>query len=51
MKLSTIHPTKTALSDYSDDELFSLKKALTYTNTSVSHLIKRHYNQSFLEKS
>jgi superfamily II DNA or RNA helicase len=47
MKLTILSPIKAYLSDYSDDELFSLKKALTYTNTSVSHLIKRHYNQSF----
>jgi superfamily II DNA or RNA helicase len=47
MKLTILSPIKAYLSDYSDDELFSLKKALTYTNTSVSHLIKRHYNNHF----
>lgn len=42
MKLTIISPTKAFLTNYSDEELHLLKKQLTYTNTSVQHLIKRH---------
>lgn len=47
MEISIVSPTKAYLSDYDEDSLQSLKKSLTYTNTSVQHLIKRHYNNHF----
>jgi superfamily II DNA or RNA helicase len=43
MKLSITSPTKAFLTSYTEEELSSLRKFLTYTNTSVQHLIKRHY--------
>lgn len=47
MKLTISSPIKAFLTSYSDVELSSLRKALTYTNTSVQHLIKRHYANHF----
>lgn len=47
MKLHIISPSKAIISSYDDPELSSLKKALTYTNTSVQHLIKRHYSNQW----
>jgi superfamily II DNA or RNA helicase len=47
MKLTTTSPTKSYLSDYSSDDLYLLRKTLTYTNTSIQHLIKRHYKNHF----
>ncbi len=47
MKISIASPTKAYLSDYDEESLRILKKSLTYTNTSVQHLIKRHYNNHF----
>jgi len=47
MKLSITSPIKAFLTDYTEDGLSSLRKRLTYTNTSVQHLIKRHSNNFF----
>lgn len=47
MKLSIRSPVRAFLSDYTEEELFSLRKLLTYTNTSVKHLIQRHYKNHF----
>lgn len=44
MKLTISSPIKAFISECGDVELSSLKRALTYTNTSVQHLIKRHYS-------
>lgn len=44
MKLIITSPIKAYLEDYNETDLNSLKQALTYTNTGVQHLIKRHYN-------
>src|ERR1700678_2464913 len=46
MKLQIRSPTKAFL-DCTDEELALLRKALTYTNTGVQHLIKRHYQNHF----
>ena len=42
MRIVVSTPIKAYLSDYTQEELYSLRKELTYTNTSVQHLIKRH---------
>ena len=42
MNLTITTPIKAYLTDYTDDELYSLRKELTYTNTAIQHLIKRH---------
>lgn len=47
MKIKIITPTKALLEDYSEEELKAVKKDLTYTNTSVQFLIKKHYNNRF----
>lgn len=47
MKLLTTSPIKAFIIDYTEDELISLRKRLTYTNTSIQHLIKRHSNNFF----
>ena len=47
MKLSLLSPTKALLSSYTEEELYLLKKQLTYTNTGIKHLIKRHHAQHF----
>lgn len=47
MKVNIASPTKAFLSDYSDDDLSFLKKQLTYTNTGIQHLIKRHHSSHF----
>lgn len=47
MKLLISSPSKAFLIQYSDDELYCLRKLLTYTNTSVKHLIKRHYSNFY----
>lgn len=47
MKLSILSPTKAFLSNYTLEELSLLTKTLTYTNTSIKHLIKRHYANHF----
>lgn len=44
MKLLISNPTKAFLTSYTDEELSALRSALTYTNTGVKHLIKRHYS-------
>jgi len=46
VKLIITSPVK-AFVDCTPDELSSLRKALTYTNTSIQHLIKRHYKNFF----
>ena len=45
MRVSIVSPTQAFLLDYTDEELRLLRKELTYTNTSVKHLIKRHNGQ------
>lgn len=47
MKLKIISPTKAIIDSCDNSELNSLRKQLTYTNTSTQHLIKRHYNNYF----
>src|SRR5271165_887396 len=47
MKLTIISPIKAILSSYTEDELYVLRKALTYTNTAVQHDINRHYKNFF----
>jgi superfamily II DNA or RNA helicase len=47
LKVNISSPTKAFLSEYSDDDLSFLKKQLTYTNTGIQHLIKRHYSSHF----
>ncbi len=47
MKLHTVSPTKSYLVEYTQEELSDLRKALTYTNTSIQHLIKRHSKNHF----
>jgi len=44
MKLLIASPTKAYLLEYTDEEFQTLTKKLTYTNTAVQHLIKRHHN-------
>lgn len=46
MKLTITSPIKAFL-DCTDEELSLLRKELTYTNTSIKHLIKRHYSNHF----
>jgi superfamily II DNA or RNA helicase len=50
LKVTITNPIKAYLSEYSPETLQSLRKELTYTNTSVQHLIKRHY-QNFQWKN
>jgi superfamily II DNA or RNA helicase len=47
VKISITTPVKALLSNYTSDELHDLRKALTYTNTSVQHLVKKHYHNHF----
>ena len=44
MKISISSPTKAFLSSYTPEEWNALREALTYTNTSIAHLIKRHHS-------
>lgn len=46
MKITVNTPIK-AFVECTDQELAELKSQLTYTNTGVQHLIKRHYNNFF----
>lgn len=47
MKVSITSPIKAYISGYSQEELNDLVRALTYTNTSIQHLIKRHSQNHF----
>lgn len=47
MKLLISSPVKAFILDATNEEIDSLKKTLTYTNTSVQHLIKRHHKNHF----
>jgi superfamily II DNA or RNA helicase len=47
MKLLIKTPIEAFLISYTEEELSSLRKQLTYTNTSVQHQIKRHYSNYF----
>jgi superfamily II DNA or RNA helicase len=47
VKLTVVSPIKAFLSSYTQEELSSLRDKLTYTNTSIKHLIKRHYSNHF----
>jgi superfamily II DNA or RNA helicase len=47
MIVSIQTPTRAYLDQVSDEELQLLRKQLTYTNTGVQHLIKRHYQNHF----
>jgi superfamily II DNA or RNA helicase len=47
MKLTISSPIKAFLSDYTPEELYVLRKSLTYINTSVQHQIKRHHSSHF----
>lgn len=49
MRISVESPTKAYVTEIDGDELADLKKALTYTNTGVQHLLKRHYANHFLK--
>lgn len=42
MDVTIVSPIKAYISNYTEDELYSLRKELTYTNTAIQHLIKRH---------
>lgn len=42
MKICIKNPSAAYLEEYTPDELSSLRKALTYTNTGVQHLVRRH---------
>jgi superfamily II DNA or RNA helicase len=42
MDVTIVSPIKAYISNYTEDQLSSLRKELTYTNTSIQHLIKRH---------
>ena len=46
MKVTISSPIK-AFIDANEEELYLLRKQLTYTNTSIKHLIKRHSNNHF----
>lgn len=50
MKLTIATPIRAYLSDYSPQDLQDLRKALTYTNTSIKHLIQRHH-KNFIWKN
>lgn len=47
MILQVVSPHKAFLLEYTQDELTSLRKALTYENTGIKHQIKRHYSNYF----
>lgn len=49
MKLTIIHPSK-AIVESNADELLSLRKELTYSNTAIAHDIKRHYNNMWMRR-
>lgn len=48
MQINISSPTKAFLEEYTPEELENLIKALTYTNTSNQHMLKRHYNNKWL---
>jgi len=50
MKATISTPIRAYLSDYTDDELYCLRKELTYDNTAVKHLIKRHYDNFYWKR-
>jgi len=47
LKINIKTPIKAYISEYAEDDLYGLRKQLTYTNTSIQHLIKRHYSNHF----
>lgn len=48
MRITLTSPSRAYLSEYSTLEISSLEETLTFTNTSVAHDIKRHYNNFWL---
>lgn len=52
MNIRIVSPIKAVITRASQDEMESLRKQLTYNNTSAQHLVKRHYhNKWFKQKS
>jgi superfamily II DNA or RNA helicase len=50
MRFEISSPTKAYIHDASGDELYELRKELTYTNTAASHDVKRHHNNKLLRR-
>lgn len=44
MKITVKTPSKAYCTDFTQDEMDSLRKQLTYSNTAAAYLVKRHYN-------
>jgi superfamily II DNA or RNA helicase len=51
MKITIETPIKAYISEFTREELGALQTALTYTNTSVQHLITRHHKNFFWKNS
>lgn len=49
MRFEIVSPTKAYVLDYTDLDIESLTKSLSYTNTANQHLLKRHYNNHWFK--
>lgn len=51
MKFKVVSPIKAYLENPTEGEIDYLRNTLTYTNTSVQHLLKRHYDNRWFRSS
>jgi len=50
MKVNVINPTKAIITEHTPAELDKLRKACSYTNSSISMLIKKHWEKQWLKE-
>ena len=50
MDITITSPIKAYITKYTEDEIYSLRKELTYENTGIKHLIKRHYDNFYWKR-
>lgn len=51
MQIRIVNPSKAFILAATTDEMESLRKQLTYTNTSAQHLVKRHINNKWFRQA
>lgn len=51
MKITILNPSKAYVTEATDEELSTLDRELTYTNTANQHLLKRHYQNHWWRNS
>ena len=51
MKFNIVSPTKALVLEATEEDIQFLRSELTYTNTAMQHMVKRHYNNHWARNS